>query len=95
MNIKFKTFLKPIYYVYINGNMLENPFFIKRFNYLNAGDYGKTQDVVIVPSDAYYVLGDNSANSVDSRFWGFVPRRNLMGKVFVIWWPLTRIRLVK
>jgi signal peptidase I len=34
-----------------------------------------------VPMDGYFVLGDNSANANDSRFWGALPRTNILGKV--------------
>jgi signal peptidase I len=44
-----------------------------------------------VPPDEYFMLGDNRANSCDSRAWGAVPRKDLIGEVFATYWPPGRI----
>ena len=51
--------------------------------------YGVEEDYV-VPRDHYFMLGDNSAFSLDSRFFGAVPRRNLVGRSCFIFWPFSR-----
>jgi signal peptidase I len=41
---------------------------------------------VVVPPDSYFAMGDNRDNSLDSRYWGFVPRENIIGKPLIIYW---------
>jgi len=43
-------------------------------------------DEVVVPPDSYFAMGDNRDSSLDSRYWGFVPRGNIIGKPLIIYW---------
>jgi len=45
-----------------------------------------TNGELVVPADNYFAMGDNRENSLDSRYWGFVPRENIIGKPLVIFW---------
>ncbi len=51
----------------------------------DLSEYGFT-----VPEDSYFMMGDNSLNSLDSRFWGTVPSKNIVGKALFIFWPISR-----
>jgi signal peptidase I len=41
---------------------------------------------VVVPPNSYFAMGDNRDSSLDSRYWGFVPRENIIGKPLIIYW---------
>ena len=47
----------------------------------------------VIPEGYYFVLGDHRNNSSDSRHWGFVPKRYIIGKVQIRWWPVPTARL--
>lgn len=76
--------------IFIDGKKVELPA-LQKFYYYNHEDYGGPGVLIHVPEDSFYVLGDNSANSTDSRFWGFVPKKDMIGKAIFRWWPLNRL----
>ncbi|MDD5431801.1 MAG: signal peptidase I [Candidatus Omnitrophica bacterium] len=80
--------------IYINDKPLTDSKFNKIY-YYNRGDFAKEGQKITVPEDSYFVLGDNSSSSKDSRYWGFVPRKNVLGKAMLIYWPPQRIRIIK
>jgi signal peptidase I len=80
--------------IYINDKPLLDSVFSARY-YYNRGDFAQEGEKIVVPKDSFFVLGDNSASSQDSRYWGFVPHKNIRGKALLIYWPLYRIRIIK
>jgi len=73
-------------YVYINGAQLQEPY-IKA----DRRDHEPPRTWTRIPKGYYFFMGDNRGASCDSRVWGPVPRTNLIGEVFFVYWPPTRI----
>jgi signal peptidase I len=71
-------------YIFINGKPLKEPYITKGFRDSQTG-------VWHVPKGQYFFMGDNRSQSCDSRQWGSVPRGNIIGKVFFVYWPPNRI----
>ncbi|MBF0532776.1 MAG: signal peptidase I [Candidatus Omnitrophica bacterium] len=77
--------------VWINGRLDTTAALQNRY-YYNMGMYGQAGQPVKVPPGFVFVMGDNSQSSHDSRFWGFLPEENILGRAEGIYWPLNRIK---
>jgi signal peptidase I len=73
-------------YVYIDGRKLSEP-------YVQASRRDHQSGTWHVPKGDYFFMGDNRAQSCDSRRWGPVPRKDLIGPVFATYWPPSRISI--
>jgi signal peptidase I len=72
--------------VYVNDQLLNEP-------YISAAP--EYEGIWEVPQDDLFVLGDNRNPSADSHVWGFVPEDNIIGKAFLVYWPVDKIRALK
>ncbi len=79
----------------INGAILYEPEAIAKIFYDNKGTKGQEGSVTKVPDGNYYVLGDNSTLSKDSRFFGSIPKRSIAGKAYKVFRPLDRSGPIK
>jgi signal peptidase I len=79
---------------YINGRRLAEPYVAparRDRDTKQLVDIPPVGTMRRIPPRMYLVEGDNRAHSCDSRVWGLVPRANIIGKVFLTYWPLNRI----
>lgn len=72
---------------YVNGKPLEEPFIAAA----SLREFGP----LVVPDNSFFVMGDNRNNSSDSRVWGPVPRKYLVAKPILLFWPPNRFRFIR
>ena len=73
--------------VFVNDGPVRDDYVSQGFR--SYEDYGEQ----VVPQGYYFVMGDHRNNSSDSRHWGMVPKKYIIGKVQVRWWPIPTARV--
>lgn len=79
--------------IWINGEKLPEPYIPSNFEIL-PGRATLDQEIYLAP-DEYFVSGDNRPHSSDSRFWGPITKDEIVGRVFLRYWPLNEMSLIK
>ena len=81
------------YKVYINDKPLEEDYIMNEYDYhvcksdMHCGP-------LIIPENHYFMMGDNRGNSMDSRFWGTLPKERFIGRAVFLFWPLNRLNIL-
>ncbi len=73
--------------VYVNDVVMDDSFVPP--DYRSHDDWGPQ----VIPEGYYFVMGDHRNNSSDSRHWGFVPKKYIIGRVQLRWWPIQTARI--
>ncbi len=101
---------RPVYYKQFAENLIGvqhrilnndsvptlNPADVKDFPHKDACTYlyDGSGFTCVVPAGNYFMMGDNRDNSADSRYWGFVPNKNIVGKAFFVWMNLSNLKRI-
>ena len=71
-----------------------HPSGVRGFPFRENCAYNDTGFSCAVPPGQYFMMGDNRDSSSDSRYWGFVPDANIVGKAFLIWWNFEEFKRI-
>ena len=82
------------YRVYINDKALNEPYISSKIDWTQCSE-NMYCGPFIIPENHYFMMGDNRNNSQDSRFWGFLDRKRVIGRANFMFFPIKRINILK
>ena len=89
--LEIKENKKGEFAVYINGKKLNEPYILSETNWSKCSR-GVECGPIVIPEKSYFMMGDNRGSSQDSRYWGVLPEKLIIGHSNFIFWPLNRIK---
>lgn len=82
-------------FVYVNNEKVDESEYLRPDVRTYGGSFLKEDQPVTVPEGTYIVMGDNRPFSSDSREWGFLEKKDIIGKSFYVYWPVNKARAVQ
>ena len=92
--LEIKQTSNGTYHVYINDKRLDESYIMSEYDYHKCSE-SVNCGPIIIPENNYFMMGDNRGNSVDSRFWGTLPKDRFIGRAVFVFWPFNRIGTIK
>ena len=89
--LEIKEEADGVFKVYINDKPLQEDYIMSKYDFhkCKADMYCGP---LIIPEGQYFMMGDNRGNSMDSRFWGTLPKERFIGRAVFLFWPFTHIK---